>query len=579
MSAPIIIRLTIERFRGVAALTWLPAKGANVILGGGDAGKTTILDAIGLLLNPTHATTLSDADYFERKLADGFKIEAVMALPPELIAGQTHKPSWPWEWKDGNAVPPALGDEGPVGDPVYIFRVAGSPDLELLYEIVQPNGDLDHFSVGLRRTIGIIRLSGDDRNDRDLRLVQGSALDRLLSDRGLRSRLGNKIAKSEVKAELDDDAKRALTELDLAFKAKALPDKLDLAVTGAQGVTITALIGLTADRGGTQLPLASWGSGTRRLSALAIAEQNQDDFPITLVDEVERGLEPYRQRALVQKLQAAPSQTFLTTHSTSAISAATASALWYLDHKGNIGPLDGRKIAAHQQKDPEAFLARFSIIAEGATEVGFVTALLEKALGAPPEGYGILVSDGVGHEATLDLLEALSEGGLLFGGFADDENGRYPERWRRVKEKLGPLLFRWDRGCLEKNFINAVPAARIEEMINDGDDGPGSRLRTLALRLGIDDKAFEAVRNAAGDRLTALLIEAATGTVPAGKESEKNVYKAHAQTWFKSLKGGREIAGKLFTLGIWPAFHPTIMPFINAVRTAVGLPAIEDLPP
>ncbi len=45
MLAPIIMRLTIERFRGVASLTWLPAKGTNVVLGGGDAGKTTILDA------------------------------------------------------------------------------------------------------------------------------------------------------------------------------------------------------------------------------------------------------------------------------------------------------------------------------------------------------------------------------------------------------------------------------------------------------------------------------------------------------------------------------------------------------
>jgi hypothetical protein len=33
---------------------------------------------------------------------------------------------------------------------------------------------------------------------------------------------------------------------------------------------------------------ANWGTGTRRLAALAIA-----DSPITLEDEIERGLEPY----------------------------------------------------------------------------------------------------------------------------------------------------------------------------------------------------------------------------------------------------------------------------------------------
>jgi AAA domain len=46
MSAPTVYHLTIERFRGIKALSWYPGRGVNVILGGGDVGKTTILDAI-----------------------------------------------------------------------------------------------------------------------------------------------------------------------------------------------------------------------------------------------------------------------------------------------------------------------------------------------------------------------------------------------------------------------------------------------------------------------------------------------------------------------------------------------------
>lgn len=69
---PLIQRLTIERFRGISALTWYPAPGVNVILGGGDVGKSTILDAIALLLSPTNNTTLSDADYLARKREHGF---------------------------------------------------------------------------------------------------------------------------------------------------------------------------------------------------------------------------------------------------------------------------------------------------------------------------------------------------------------------------------------------------------------------------------------------------------------------------------------------------------------------------
>jgi putative ATP-dependent endonuclease of OLD family len=98
---------------------------------------------------------------------------------------------------------------------------------------------------------------------------------------------------------MDSEGKAALQALDPVFKKKNLPDDLDLAITGGQGMSISALIGLTAKRYCVQLPLASWGSGTRRFAALAIAEQNQGDAPITIVDEVERGLEPYRQRVLM----------------------------------------------------------------------------------------------------------------------------------------------------------------------------------------------------------------------------------------------------------------------------------------
>jgi putative ATP-dependent endonuclease of the OLD family len=51
-TAPYIRRLTIKRFRGIEKLCWRPSQGVNILLGGGDVGKTTILEAIALLLRP-----------------------------------------------------------------------------------------------------------------------------------------------------------------------------------------------------------------------------------------------------------------------------------------------------------------------------------------------------------------------------------------------------------------------------------------------------------------------------------------------------------------------------------------------
>lgn len=130
MSAPTIYHLKIERFRSIKDLSWHPAKGVNVILGGGDVGKTTILDAIGLLLNPTNATSLSDTDYHARDIAAGFVIEAVVALPPSSGINYQVKPCWPWHWDGSKAVVPNTGEDGGAHGSRIRDRVSGeSPRL------------------------------------------------------------------------------------------------------------------------------------------------------------------------------------------------------------------------------------------------------------------------------------------------------------------------------------------------------------------------------------------------------------------------------------------------------------------
>ena len=249
-----------------------------------------------------------------------------------------------------------------------------------------------------------------------------------------------------------------------------------------------------------------------------------------------------------------------------------------MDHTGRIGPIDAVKIAKHRKTDPEAFLSRLSIVAEGATEKGFAAALLERAFGSPLEQHGVHVSNGNGHEASLGVLEALAAGGLRFGEFADDES-KYPGRWRKLHDKLGPLLFRWPSLCIEPNIVGVVPDEKLEDLIVDPDGlKTGMRLRQLAERLALQEKDFTSIRNKAGANFKVVIVEAALGSVPAGKESEKNEYKAHASTWFKSVEGGRELAGKVFALGVWSSLKPQLLPFCNAVRAAVGLAEIVDMP-
>jgi putative ATP-dependent endonuclease of OLD family len=582
---PAIYELVIERFRGIESLVWHPARGVNVILGGGDVGKSTILDALGLLLSPTNPSIVPGTDFYRRDESRGFVIETTVSIPPETGINYQLRPSWPWAWDGTKVVVPSTEDDGnSKGEPVYRLRVRGTEDLELVYEIVQPDNTADPLSLALRRAIGLVRLSSHDHGDRDLRLVYGSALDRLLSDKGLRSRLASETAKRDVKGQLTPEAKEALSNLDVAFREATLPCGLNLELTGGPGLSVAALIGLTADRGGVSLPLASWGTGTRRIATLTISEQNQGEAPITLIDEVERGLEPYRQRSLVEKLQVGRSQVFMTTHSQYILAAALEATLWYVDATGKIGLLEPRKTARARREDPEVFLSRLTVVAEGASEVGFVITLLENALEKSLHMFGVHVSDGGGQETTLDLLEALAAGGLLFAGFADNEEGKHASRWGDLASSLGPLLFRWASGCLEENVINAIHEERLLGLIADpNEDKTGKRLRTLADRLGIEKKDFATIKATAGPDLRNLIIAAAMGhvpaTVPEGDKSLRKEFKAHGQDWFKTRQGGRELAEKVFTLGAWETLGPELLLSCNAVRTALGLPERPSLTP
>ena len=581
--AATILKLTIDRFRGIESLDWNPAASMNIVLGGGDVGKTTILEAIALLLSPSNSVILSEADYWQRCVDAEFVIRAVVALPPSSPIGQQKKFSWPWEWDGADAVLPNLSDDGSgepfvSGQPVYCLQVRGTTELEIRWEIVQPNDEVDLLSSFVRRSIGVVRLGSDDRNDRDLRLVYGSALERLLADKGLRARIGQSISEINLAKKLGDEASKALGRLDKDLKKEALPSKLDLGLTTSRGLSIGALIGLMAECApGVTLPLASWGAGTRRMAALQIAAATEAESSITVIDEIERGLEPYRLRRLVKSLQSQPAQSFITTHSAVTINAANESSLWYLDHAGHLGALPRNKIVRQQDRDPETFLTRFAIIAEGPTEVGFVSYLLELAVGDSFADRGVRICDGQGNSATLDLLEAMVKGGLEFGGFADYE-GEFPGRWSALKKKMGSRLFQWTAGCTEQNIISHVEDCRLTEVITHDDAGVVAERRlTLATRLGIEDKRLDAIRSASND-FRALVIAAATGNKEgAPSKTARKQWGRHGRRWFKSVIGGRELASKMFALGVWPSVGPDLMMFLNAVRDALGEGAIPDV--
>jgi len=59
-----IRKIEIANFRGIQRLVWYPAPGINCLIGPGDSGKSTVLDAIDLCLSARRNVQFSDADFF-----------------------------------------------------------------------------------------------------------------------------------------------------------------------------------------------------------------------------------------------------------------------------------------------------------------------------------------------------------------------------------------------------------------------------------------------------------------------------------------------------------------------------------
>ena len=80
-----IRKVSIRRFRGIDWLDWMPRPGLNAILGAGDFGKSTVLDAIALALSSTRREVFYDTDFLRLNPEAGFEILVTLGdLPAEL---------------------------------------------------------------------------------------------------------------------------------------------------------------------------------------------------------------------------------------------------------------------------------------------------------------------------------------------------------------------------------------------------------------------------------------------------------------------------------------------------------------
>src|SRR4051812_45034294 len=70
--------VVISNFRGIQRLEWCPSPGFNCLIGPGDSGKSTVLDAIGMCLGARRSLSITDADFHRLNVAEPIVVMATL---------------------------------------------------------------------------------------------------------------------------------------------------------------------------------------------------------------------------------------------------------------------------------------------------------------------------------------------------------------------------------------------------------------------------------------------------------------------------------------------------------------------
>lgn len=380
-----IRRLEIRNFRSIQALDWMPSAGINCLIGPGDSGKSTILDAIDICLGARRAVPFSDTDFYGLDVSQPIVISITLgALPDSLLSLDAYG-----DFLRGyDSASGQVEDEPRAGiETVLTLRLTVASDLEPIWSLYSDRAEQQGLERGLawkeRAALAPARI-GSYANTH-LSWTRGSVLNRLTEEQ---ANLGGELARvaREARASFGNQAGVPLAEtlrvvkdvatylgVPVGASAKALLD--------AHSVTIND--GAIALHNEVGIPLRSLGTGSTRLLISGLQRMASDTATIALVDEVEYGLEPHRLARFLDSLGAKdttePLQVFLTSHSPVAVRELSGNQIFVVraraDHHDVLQAGNADDVQSTLRADPEAFLAKSVIVCEGASEVGLARGL------------------------------------------------------------------------------------------------------------------------------------------------------------------------------------------------------------
>ena len=522
-----ISKIKIKNFRGLKELTLdLGPEKFVIIIGRGDSGKSTILSAIHAVLCPSWNLALSDLDFYNQDTSKPIEIEAQLTdLPEDLIKFSKYGLY--------------LGNELSEDDPSKFFitvRLLVDETLEPHWYVkARADANIEDKAISShdRALFGVNYIS--DYTDNQFSYNRQSplyGLTKLSMDNSVTiERVKSKILRS-MSSNADEELLKPLNEPLDNLKAAASLLGLTLGSISANlDIKDNTYTGNSISLHNDDKPFRVQGKGTKRLMSIAIQTELAKLGGITLIDELEQGLEPDRIITLVRLLKTThKGQVFITTHSAHVVVEAQWNNIFVLQNEGlAIRQIDD-SLEACRRTQPHTFFAKKVICCEGKTECGYLRAIdswLLKNMGLNMSSLGCVVVDSAGGNNMYTYAIKLKNLGYNTLIFADNDKPKELEQFKRQASCNGiEMLLCDENNCLEKQIFTDLPWQAINRFINmSHDELPSDKIIFSEDILQLLESSNEFKHKEVRERISVL-------SVKKGNE------------WFKNIPGG-EFLGSL----------------------------------
>jgi putative ATP-dependent endonuclease of the OLD family len=523
-----IRRLSIERYRGLERLVFSPGP-RTIILGPNNSGKTTVVEALDLLLysglgRPRPSPT--ELDYFGRRPTDGFSIEAALGALTDSFAAEVREHLEGWNTEAEEIVPEPGGDGV---EPVVRVRVRGDEGLDVVHEFAKPESGGARFPPRLRAHLGWVFDGRMREPARQLNFFQSGLLERLFAPIDLSpavDALRDALAGGAAAVNEDADIQGVLAEVasDLTSLGLISPGQSpQFEVGGVSERELLQAMRLSLPSGEATIPVARQGRGAQRLLLVALLLRIAQRGGVPAIggfEEPEEALEPLRQTQVARMLAAiadAGGQIFVVTHSPEIARAFAVEDILLLEGRGPGEARALRKTVSEPMRQKyerwlergvvRALFAQIPLLVEGpgdrAVVETFWRALADEQAVLPAEQLRLDVVNCEGAPEMPAMAQLLAEAGKSVVVWAEQDRPDILETLRNEGHCAGFLLHDPEQG--RRNLEEALAVGASLDALGRGmstiADGRGydwsSQRDDLVSRAQVAEETREAMKAAA----------------------------------------------------------------------------------